>query len=123
MRWASMAIFRDFKEPTARYSLAVLVAVIAVGLRGLLQPLLGTANPYHTIWAAVVFAAWCCGVGPAIVSMIIGLLGVWFWFVSPVHSFGIPSPADQFGILAYVVLCGFVIALGESNRRTSMRRD
>ena len=30
----------------------------------------GTENPFHTAWAAVVFSAWYCGVGPSILALL-----------------------------------------------------
>jgi len=52
----------------SRYAAAVLTVVIALLLRGLLEPLLGYHNAYHTVWLAVVVSTWYCGLGPAIVA-------------------------------------------------------
>ena len=40
-------------------------------------------NPYHTVWAAVVFSAWYCGLGPSIVTALLSLVGIWYWFLPP----------------------------------------
>ena len=75
-----------------RYAFGVSAAIAALLLRQLLQPLLGENNPYHTVWAAVVFSAWYCGLGPSIVTALISLVGVWYWFVPPRHSFVLHDP-------------------------------
>jgi PAS domain S-box-containing protein len=86
-------------------------------LRYLLTPLLGHQNPYHTVWLAVVFAAWYCGLGPSIVTTILTALGVNYWFLPPIRSFNVADRTDWNGLIAFVVFSGAIIALGESNRR------
>lgn len=54
---------RNKHDVARRYGLAILAAIVALLLRELLTPFLGENNPYHTVWAAVVFSAWYCGLG------------------------------------------------------------
>ena len=103
--------------PAFRYALAILAAILALYLRYLLTPLLGDHNPYHTVWLAVVFSAWYCGLGPSIVTTLLGTLGVWYWFLPPPHSFVIQDRVDAYGLLGFLVFSSAIIALGESNRR------
>ena len=102
-----------------RYSLAILASIAALLLRGMLAPLLGTQNPYHTVWAAVFFSAWYCGLGPSIVTTLLSAVGVWYWFLPPAHSFALQDlkPAIS-GMLGFLVFSSFIIVLGESNRRS-----
>jgi PAS domain S-box-containing protein len=104
-------------ELKTQYALAVFAAAVGLGLRGLLTPLLGHQNPYHTVWLAVVFSAWYCGLGPSIVTTLLGAVGVWFWFLPPFHSFAGKSKTESFGMFGYVIFSGAIMALGESNRR------
>ena len=104
-------------RPAFRYALAILAAVAALLLRELLTPLLGIHNPYHTVWLAVVFSAWYCGLGQSIVATLLGALGVWYWFLPPYHSWTIQDRADLYGMLGFLVFSSAIIALGESNRR------
>src|SRR5579863_1061338 len=104
-------------ETLFRYFLAIVAAFAALWLLYLLTPLLGTENPYHTAWLAVVFAAWYCGIGPAIVGTVIATLGVDYWFLPPFHSFAIQDRHQVFGMLGFITLSIAIIALGESNRR------
>lgn len=111
------------KSTAARYALAVLIAVLALLLRQLLSPLLGETNPYLTLWAAVVFSAWYCGLGPAVVMTVVSIVGVWYWFLVPMHSFRLQDPKTQIsGLVGFGVLSGFIIALGEANRRSYHKR-
>jgi len=108
------------KGNIARYSVALLATAVALILRSLLTPLLGDTNPYHTVWAAVVFSAWYCGLGPSIVTAISGALGVSFFFLAPYHSFAIHNAAEGFGFMGFLILSGFIVALGEVNRRAQL---
>ena len=110
------------RPASIRYALASLAAVGALSLRGLLNPLYGSENPYHTIWVAVVWAAWYCGVGPATVATLIGFFGVWYYFLPPNHSFGLLTSSQVFGLFGYLFLSAVIIAIGESNRRSIARR-
>lgn len=104
------------------YVLAALAAVVALLLRRLLTPLLGENNPYHTLWAAVVFSAWFFGVGPSILTALIGVFGVWYWFLPPFHSFVLEdAKAAISGMLGFLFFSGLIIVLGESNRRALAR--
>src|SRR5579863_2698046 len=102
-----------------RYALAVLSAILALLLRRLAAPFLGENNPYHTVWAAVVFSAWYCGLGPSIVTTLISVAGVWYWFLPPTNSFFLDDPKTAIsGVLGFLVFSGLIIALGEANRRS-----
>ena len=102
-----------------RYALAVLSAILALLLRRLAAPFLGENNPYHTVWAAVVFSAWYCGLGPSLVTTLLSALGVWYWFLPPANSFSLGDTKTAIsGILGFLVFSGLIIALGEANRRS-----
>ncbi|MFY9659047.1 MAG: PAS domain-containing protein [Terriglobales bacterium] len=107
-------------SPTARrYALAGLAAVGALLLRKMLSPWFGTTNVYHTVGAAVLFSAWYCGVGPAIVATLISVVGSWYFILLPLHSFRFEDHRNQIaGLVEFGILSGFVIALGEVNRRS-----
>ncbi len=106
-------------DSVRRYALAVLAAILALLLRRLAAPLLGENNPYHTVWAAVVFSAWYCGLGPSVVTALLSAVGVWYWFLPPNNSFFLDDPrAAISGMLGFLVFSGLIIALGEANRRS-----
>lgn len=105
-----------------RYGLATVAAIVALWLRQMLSPLFGDGNPYHTLWPAIVFAAWYCGLGPSILAASIGLVGVWYWFLPPYNSFNLQDPKAQIsGMIGFLVFSSLIIALGEANRRSVAR--
>ncbi len=106
-----------------RYILGVLAGVGSLLLRDFLSPFFGDRNPYHTAWLAVVFAAWYCGLGPAIVTVIIGAAGIWYFFLPPVHSFFIKDVPEVSGLLGFLVFSAVIIALGESTRRSIAKQE
>jgi signal transduction histidine kinase len=109
-------------QAVRRYGLAILAAVVALWLRQLLAPLFGESNPYHTLWLAVVFSAWYCGLGPSVLTTSIGLIGVWYWFLPPYHSFSLEDPKAQIsGMIGFLIFSSVIIALGEANRRSLAR--
>ncbi len=105
------------KSVVTRYIYALLAVVAALGLRWLLTPLLGDTVPYLTLWAALVFSAWYCGLSPSILSVLAGALGVWYLFLPYSSSFALRDRRDIFGVMGFLLVAGFVVMLGEANRR------
>lgn len=102
-----------------QYGTALLAAIAALVLRRLLAPVFGDQNPYHTTWAAVVFSAWYCGVGPSILAVLVDLISIWYWFLPPSRSWNLANPrADIAGMLGFLIFSGFIIAFGEATRRS-----
>ena len=75
-----------------RYSVGVLSAVVALLLRAIVSPLYGNAYPHQTVWVAVAFSAWYCGLGPAILTVVVSALGVWYFFLPQNFSFHMEHP-------------------------------
>src|SRR5438552_279212 len=46
---------------------------------------------YITLFPAIVFSALFCGVGPAALAIVLGLLGARVWFLTPVQSLSVPD--------------------------------
>lgn len=112
----------SFKHKAIRYVLAVFIAVASLYLRSLLTPLLGESNPYLTAWLAVVVSSWYCGLGPAIVGSAVCVLGIDYFFLSPLHSLLIETRSEVYGIFCFLIFAAAIIVLGESNRRTALSR-
>lgn len=107
-----------------RYVWALVAVIVALIVRGLLNPFLGENNPYHTVWAAVVFSAWYCGLGPSILTALLGVIGVWYWFLPPQRSLLVDNPKTAIsGMVGFLFFAGLIVLLGESNRRTLARRQ
>jgi PAS domain S-box-containing protein len=115
-------VVNRFKDNANRYAIAVLAALAALYLRHLLTPLFGERNPYHTVWLAIVFCSWYCGLGPSIVSTLVCVLGINYFFLSPGHSIIVHGRSELYGMLGFVVFSSVIIAFGESNRRGASSR-
>src|SRR4029077_11795336 len=81
---ASLASARISKHILAPYVIACLATIAALFIRSALNPLLGDHAPYVTLFPALAFCAWYCGVGPSILSVILSLSGVHYWVIPSV---------------------------------------
>ena len=104
---------RISQNPAAVYLLAFLAAVLALLARWALTPVLGDALPYVTLFPAVVFVSWLCGVGPSAMVVLLGIFGARYWFIAPQHSLNIPNLADSVGLLVFAAGSALIIAMGE----------
>lgn len=104
-----------------RYTIACAMAVVAVLMRGLLDPVLGHVAFYVTVYIAVAYSAIVCGFGPAVLSALLGFLGIFYWFVDPRHSFAVHRQSEIHGIVGFSLVCGVLIMLGDANRRKQLR--
>src|SRR6201998_2527668 len=105
------------RNRTFPYLIAIVVSAVALYLRDLLVPFLGESNPYLTVWLAVVFCSWYCGLGASILASVLCAVGIDYFFLPPFHSFFIGSASERSGILCFLVFSAAIIAFGESNRR------
>ncbi|MGB7848946.1 MAG: sensor histidine kinase [Candidatus Acidiferrum sp.] len=112
----------SFKHKAVRYVLAVFIAVASLYLRSFLTSFLGESNPYLTAWLAVALCSWYCGLGPAIAGSVVCVLGIDYFFLSPVRSFVIEARSELYGVFCFLIFAALIIVLGESNRRTALSR-
>lgn len=104
-----------------RYAVALLAMAAALALRSLFQPILGSSVHFISISAATVFASWYCGLGPAALSTIVGMLAANVLFVPPYRLLGPLTEQDVAGELLFVLICAAIIAAGEGGRRALLR--
>jgi signal transduction histidine kinase len=100
-----------------RYAVALLATIAALLIRLGLNPFLGDYVPYITLFPAVAFCAWYCGVGPSILNVVLALIGAQYWFISPEHSLRIVGTAQVIGILVFLSVSSILLAMGEVRRR------
>ena len=113
---ASLSI-RISRRNTERYAVALLATVVALLVRLALNPILGDYVPYITLFPAVAFCAWYCGIGPSILGGVLAVIGARYWFIQPVHSLRVPGTPQAVGILAFPIVFSVLIAMGEARRR------
>jgi signal transduction histidine kinase len=104
-----------------RYTVALLAGVLAILLRWLLDPVLGHVAFYVTVYVAVTFCAIVCGSLPAILSGLIGVLGILYWFVDPRHALGVINVSEIHSLIGALLVCVFLIVLGHANRSKQLR--
>ncbi|MGH9642725.1 MAG: histidine kinase, partial [Terriglobales bacterium] len=104
-----------------RYTVALLSALLSIAMRGLLDPILGHSGFYVTVYLAVVFSALLCGLGPSVLTAVVGTAGVLYWFVDPRGSFWITERRELHGFIACALCCPVLIALGEANRKKQLQ--
>jgi signal transduction histidine kinase len=104
---------RISQKPAPGYLLAFLAAALALLGRWALSPVLGDALPYVTLFPAVVFASWLCGVGPSAMVVLLGIFGARYWFIAPQNSLRVPNLADSVGLLVFAAGSALIIVIGE----------
>jgi signal transduction histidine kinase len=104
-----------------RYAVALASAAISILLRGLLEPVLEHSGFYITVYLAVVFSALICGLWPSILTAVVATSGIVYWFVNPRNALLITDKREIHGLIACVIGCPVLIALGEANRRKQLR--
>jgi signal transduction histidine kinase len=104
-----------------RYSVGLAVGVLAILLRGLLDPLLGHVAFYVTVYIGIAFSALVCGFAPAVLAAGVGFLGILYWFIDPRYSLSISRQSEIHGIIGFFLVSTVLIALGGANRRKQLR--
>ncbi|MGH9517635.1 MAG: ATP-binding protein, partial [Terriglobales bacterium] len=104
-----------------RYGIGFASAALAIVLRWIFDPLLGHVAFDVTVYAAVAFCSILCGYAPAIVSAIVGFLGIFYFFVDPRYSLSPTRPSEIHGVVGWFFVCGVLIVLGENHRKQQFR--
>ena len=113
----------NLQEFGSALRLAFLATVAALFIRSVLNPFLGNYLPYVTLFPAVAFCAWYCGVWPSIVCIALSLFGVKYWNIASVEQ---PNFMVQaIGMLVFLLASGAIVYMGEMRRRENerMRRE
>jgi signal transduction histidine kinase len=118
-----MSSAQDFATPAyfdthrKRYVFAIAGTLLALLIAGATTPAGGRYMVYPVLLAAVAFSSAYCGLGPSMLAIAIALVGVRYWFVSPIHSFGIPDGLQIVAMSAFMAASSVILAVGERNRR------
>ena len=112
---------RISKSNWVPYVVAFLASVFALLIRVALNPLFGD---YVTLFPAIAFSALYCGVGPAILSVVLSIAGTKYWLITPAQS-SVSTIAQSLGIFGFLLASGVVVVMGEARRREieRMRRE
>lgn len=113
---------RMLRSTVGHYAMALLATAAALAIGHLLPPLVGITLTYPTLYVAAVFSAWYCGLAPSILAVLAGAVGVWFLSLTAHKFFAFPGRADLFGFFGFLLVAGFIVALGEANRRAQFAK-
>jgi len=95
-----------------RYTVAVLVVPVALGVRVALDRVLGEEfQPYATTYVAVAIIVWWAGLGPAIVTAALGLFSTLWIIVPPRNSFAIRGVPDLADIIIFLFVATTILGL------------
>jgi PAS domain S-box-containing protein len=101
----------------------VAATAVALALRVALVPVLGDRGPYFTVFSIVLLMAWWGGLGPSLVSLILGALGVQFLLVAPIHSLSVAQSGDLISLGLFLVTGGLAVALGHASHQGRRRAE
>ena len=103
------------------YIIAVLAGVLRAPGFAAIDPAVTHDHMYVVSLLGVVFVSWQCGFGPGIVTLVLSMLGMIYFFIPPRGSFLLTQFGDQL-TTAMFFFCGVCCAaLGEA-QRVSRRR-
>jgi K+-sensing histidine kinase KdpD len=106
-----------------RYGSAVASPAIVMGVRLLLDPLLGDHLPFAPFLIAVVFTSWVGGWKPALLTFSVSLLIATYIFTPPRWSFRIDLVEHQVELVLYFFIGITTILLFESVRKARQRAE
>jgi PAS domain S-box-containing protein len=116
------------KHASVRYGLAVLASLLAVFLRWLLEPLIGTNAAFITVFPAFMVVAVTLGAGPGLVGAALGVVLIEWFFLGPIGielDFAVLARATiLLSTSAYVGLVGTRLraALAKADAETAAAR-
>ena len=97
---------------------AIIAIALATLLRAGLDPFLRDSLPFTTYYVAVMFVTWYADRAQALLATVSGGMLATYLFVAPRGSLLINGLEHQAGIVLYVAVCGVIINLTASRRRT-----
>jgi PAS domain S-box-containing protein len=113
----------QYFAPLEKYATALLAVLLALLVRHLMHGFLGPNLPYFSFYLAVIVSAWAGGLGPSLLTLVLGAFVADFFFVPPLYSVLQHGSAEWFGIGAFITSGGGVVALAEAHRRALRRTE
>ena len=111
----TISLRADRRDLLKRYGLALILAGLALFVRGVLPFQEGTSI-YQLSLAAVILSAWYGGRGPGWFASLICVTGVWYMFVPPAYSLRVSSD-HALGLAVFIGLCVLLTEFGAGRRR------
>ena len=114
---------RSKSSPVVNYGIAILSAATAVAGAVAFDRLLGTGPAVSLFLCAIMFVAWASGTGPALLTAALTILAFNWFFLQPVHSFGL-EVGELARLVLFTVAALVVVVLSAAYHRAadSLRR-
>ena len=114
------------RRPFRRYAVAVLAALVVVGVHLLLHRRFGPSfDPFFLV--VVGLSAWYGGFGPGLVTLVASGLGALLTTIPPAGSLRLTSRVDALGLMAYgvsgLVINGLIASILAARRRAEAARE
>lgn len=110
-----------FRRPGTRYLVALVMVAVAIFGRWLLSPYVEGRLPFACLMLAVIVVSANGGLGPGLVTLVIGCLATMLFFMPPGGSLFIEGLPHQLTLLSFTVLGLLIVCLGEAFRRARER--
>jgi signal transduction histidine kinase/ActR/RegA family two-component response regulator len=109
------------RSQLVRYGVALSAVAIAFLARMSLDPFLGNHHPFTTFYVAVTAVAWYAGLGPALLTIVLGYLAGDYFFISPRYAIDFSKP-EHLADLSCFLFVGVVSALFTEAMRAAQRQ-
>ncbi|MCA8984132.1 MAG: ATP-binding protein [Planctomycetaceae bacterium] len=100
-----------FKDGIQRYCIAIVSTLAATQIRLWIDPWVGDHVPFGTYMVAVVLTAWMAGSGPAIVTLLLGIIAAAYYFIAPTHTLFTDNPHALVSLVIYGIVGVVTISL------------
>jgi PAS domain S-box-containing protein len=101
-----------------RYIYAILAVPLTILLRYALMPLVGPGTPYITLFPVTVIVALLAGLGPSVVTGILGSIAIDYFFIPPLFAIEITT-VEGFSRMAVVTLTSAFVGYVGTMLRTA----
>ncbi len=111
------------KDGLQRYCIAIVSTLAATQIRFWIDPFVGDHLPFGTYMIAVVLTAWLAGSGPAICTLLLGILAAAYYFVAPAYTLTISNSHAMISLIIYGLVGAVTISLFDlTNRQHRLAR-
>src|SRR5262249_35585012 len=103
------------RDPYVAYTIAIGSVVLATFVRFGIDPYIVPPAPFATYYPAIILAAFFCGLGPAIATVLLSGLVAWYVFLPPNYSFALDKPQAATLVLFFIIAGTNVAVVGLLN--------
>src|SRR5690348_18083180 len=113
----TFSVSPEQRRTLGAYGFSVLAFLVALLVRDALTPIVGQSLPHATFMVATAFSAWFLGLGPGLVTMILGLPAADYFFTPPIHTWSAFTRAELPSTFTYLVASCALVGMGVINQR------